>query len=998
MRVRTAMLMLLALVLALPTAAQEQRGSIEGTVKDAQGGVLPGATVEARSAAGAVLIANTDNAGGYRIPGVPPGTYDVTAKLTGFSDAVVNRVEVALGQIKKVNLTLAPAGVTEQVQVRAESPLIAVTQSERNTHIRGEMIAKIPKGRDFSTVVIQAPGTNFETRSGGISIDGSSASENRYIIDGVEVTQVVNGTQGKNLITDFIEEVQVKSSGYPAEYGGSTGGVINVLTKSGTNQWRGDGGFYFTGDATETGRRPTLRLKLANSSESEHVTFSEDDWTSWEPGFTLGGPIVKDRLWFFTSYQPAVSNRSRTVTLRATGQPLTRETEDRVHNSSSNLSAQLTDKLRGRVAFNLSPSTSSGLLPALDGSSSPQTDFDVDTKRPNYTLTTTWDYVPTNRLYLSARAGYFFSDVKQEGIFQGPQFTFVRTNIGMTGVPADLQRTTGFQNELSNFETRKDEKTRLNAQIDSTYYGSFGGQHAIKGGVQLDQIGHNIDAGETGNRVLLFWGDPFRGRRGPFGYYRIRHGAVTTRGFTRFGDVKSNNVGLFIQDSWTINNRLTLNLGLRTENEHVPSFVTEATDAEGVLRQISSTAIKFNFKNKLAPRVGFAYDIKGDGRWKTYASWGVFYDIMKLVTPRESFGGAKWQEYWFTLDTPDWPNLVTAGCPPACPGSRILGPVDFRHPSNAPGDETIDPDLDPMKLQEFSGGLEHQFRDTIALSVRYVHKQIDKAIEDVGALDADQNEIYRIANPGFATAAVFFPADSNQQIAFPKAVRDYDGVEFAFTRILANNWALRASYLWSRLYGNYSGLSQSDENGRTDPNIGRNFDYPLMSFNERGESVLGVLATDRTHQFKTQFLYDFPFGTSVGVNQYVASGVPVTREAAFIQGNNFPVMYLGRNSDGRTPVFSQTDLYLQHEIRMGDRRVQLSVNVLNLFDQDTVTNKWRTQLAPLRALDVTEVDFYRGINAASLIAAQGIPNDPRFLLASEFQSPLVARFGVKFLF
>ena len=139
-------------------------------------------------------------------------------------------------------------------------------------------------------------------------------------------------------------------------------------------------------------------------------------------------------------------------------------------------------------------------------------------------------------------------------------------------------------------------------------------------------------------------------------------------------------------------------------------------------------------------------------------------------------------------------------------------------------------------------------------------------------------------------------------------MRDYDSVEFAFEKRMRNNWYFRPSYLWSRLYGNYSGLSQSDENGRTSPNVGRLWDYPLMMFQDGGDAALGPLATDRPHQFKTQFIYQFDLGTSIGVNQYVASGLPVSREIGIYPGNNLPVNYLGRGSDGRTPMFSQTDL------------------------------------------------------------------------------------------
>ena len=128
-----------------------------------------------------------------------------------------------------------------------------------------------------------------------------------------------------------------------------------------------------------------------------------------------------------------------------------------------------------------------------------------------------------------------------------------------------------------------------------------------------------------------------------------------------------------------------------------------------------------------------------------------------------------------------------------------------------------------------------------------------------------------------------------------------------------------------------------------------------MSFDGNGEPVFGRLATDRPHQFKLQGIYSFNFGTTVGANYYLASGTPVSREARFLPPSNYPVIYAGRLSDGRTPVFSQTDLYLQHELKLGgEKRIILSLNVLNLFDQKTATFKFQSQLASGQGIDVTE--------------------------------------------
>ena len=261
----------------------------------------------------------------------------------------------------------------------------------------------------------------------------------------------------------------------------------------------------------------------------------------------------------------------------------------------------------------------------------------------------------------------------------------------------------------------------------------------------------------------------------------------------------------------------------------------------------------------------------------------------------------------------------------------------------------------------------------MAVGVRYVHKTVVKAIEDIGVLDADQNEIYIIANPGFGLAKNVYDIKGNiYDIAYPKAKRDYDSVEFSFDKRFANNWSLRTSYMWSRLYGNYSGLSQSDENGRTSPNVGRAFDYPLMMFNGTGNAEFGLLATDRPHQFKVQGIYAFTFGTSIGANLYMASGIPVTREIAVIPPNNFPVQWLGRASDGRMPIYSQVDWYIQHEFKLGGaKRMQVSLNVLNLLNQDTAVNR-NVTYQDVNGITFDEKAFYAGqVNFEQVVASRG---------------------------
>ena len=992
MRIRQFVMLLMVLALALPAVAQEQRGAIEGVVKDASGGVLPGVTVEARSAAGVAVNSVTDAKGLFRFPAVAPGKYVVTATLTGFKPARVENLEVLLGQIKTLDFALSIGGVTEEVQVTAEAPLVDTRQSARATSITADQLDMLPKGRDFMSVVTQAPGANNEAKSNGVMIDGATTAENRYIVDGAETSNIVTGGSGKALIADFIAEVQVKSSGYTAEYGGATGGVINVVTKSGTNMWHGNVLFQWEGSQLQGGRAPTLRLKPTNSNEAEYITYPKDSYSRTEPGFSLGGPLLRDNAWFFAAYQPTIRGYERTVTA-TDGSTVTEDQGAPQQYLTANTTAQIGSKLHTRVAYNNSWSKTDGGLPALDGSDPLGISYDYGNTYPNWSLSAQADWIAKQNFFVSARVGYYSADQHSFGIPTTPRYLAVYGNTNMSGIPEDMKMTTNQSSIPTNNATNWDKQERLSFQLDGTWYGNLAGQHTIKGGFQLDGLANSVDSGEQGNLVRLYWDKSYSGQRGPYGYYRVRsNGQEAKRGFITTGSVSTNNVGLFIQDAWQVGSRLTVNLGLRTENESVPPY----TDAAGT----PDSAIEFSFADKLAPRLGFAYDVKGDGKWKAYGSWGIFYDIFKLNLARGSFGGEKWLEYWYTLDTPNYKTLVdSAACPPNCPGTLLRGPYDYRAVSL--GSDAIDPDLKPMKSMETSFGLEHQLSAVTAVSARYVHKQLLRAVDDTGSFTAD-GEVYVIANPGFGLTQTACGADlgCSTPVALPKAKRNYDAIEFAFQKNMSQNWYFRGSYQWSRLYGNYSGLDQTDENGRNSPNTGRLYDYPIMSFDQGGYEIEGTLATDRPHQFKAQFIYNLPFGSTIGVNEYIANGVPKTREFAVLNPSAYPIFYKGRGADGRMPVYSQTDLYVQHEFKLsGAKRIQISLNVLNLFNQGTATNYFQTENISGEALSFDEADFYaHKLDFQQLKAEQKLGTDPRFLLDNGYQTPIQARIGFKLLF
>ena len=997
------------LALSLPAFAQEQTGSIAGLVKDTSGAMLPGVTVEAKSLSTGAVAATTvsDASGAFRFVGLRPGKYEVTAKLQGFTPAKMENIDLRLGQILTVDLALAVGGVAETVSVTAESPIIDTKQTSRQANIRDEQIALLPHGRDFTSLVTQAPGANMESKLGGLSIDGASGSENRFIIDGAETTDMVHGLSGTNLIVDFVDEVQVKSSGYTAEYGGAMGGVISAITKSGSNDFHGTALMNFEGDALSgntvwNNSVPpadglALRASLTDSDKAEYVRYPSDSRTRVEPGFALGGPIMKDKMWFFGAYQPAITNLDRHVDASTANNPAatTSDTSNKqtVQYLTANQTSQISNNIRTRVAFNNSWSKTEGLLASLNGLDVAGTNYTKGTTFPNWVLSGDMNWVLSPKIVLGVRGGYRSADTHDFNVPNQPRTLWTTTNnINFLDVPANLQHGTNFTDILSNTAVINDTLTRAYFHADGTSYFHAGGEHQVKFGMQFDRLGENIASGELRPRVTVRWGTALPGfAPGKYGYYSVRsQTADPNAGFLTQGDIHTNNVGLFIQDSWTINNKLTINAGLRTEREEVPSYTT-GLDANGV--DIPEFAIKFGFQDKLAPRIGAAYDLAGDGKWKAFASWGIFYDIFKLELPQGSFGGQKWIEYYYSLDQADWTSLVPSGCPPACPGTFYKS-TNFRLPSL--GADSLEPNLKPMKSEEFTAGIDHELSPTVAVSVHYVHKQLDRAVEDTGFLTPAGDEGYVIANPSEGLTSLAF---TNPNIPMPKPQRQYDSVEFLLDKRFANNWSLRASYLWSRLHGNYSGLSQSDENGRADPNVGRSYDFPAMMFTGTGDPSYGPLATDRPNQLKAQAIYQFSFGTAVGFNEYISSGLPVTRELGILPTSNYPNQYLGRGSDGRTETFSQSDLFIQHGFKIGgSRRLELNFTVFNLFNEEAGVSKYSTY-QKTDGITFDQADFYNHkLNFDQLIVAQGVAQDPRFLQYNAWQLPINARFGVKFVF
>ena len=764
---------------------------------------------------------------------------------------------IVVGHLPTLDIPLAFGGTDTVVEVTGAAPMIDSTTNTTQSNITEDVIQDVPHGRSFQSVIQFAPSARNEPLEGstttngsggnapgsttngsdhGFSVAGGSDAENSYLVEGQETANLIGGYSHTNVPFDFIQEVQIKTSGIEAEHGGALGGVVNVIMKKGTNAYHGSLFAQFENDAMDGSPNAYSRYD-PNSQVTGPFTgpteFGYRDATSQQyqpvrpktsdvfPGFTFGGPILKDRIFGFVAFNPEWNDQERFVNYGpANGGVIPFSRNQQTYYTTARVDASVSQKIRvfGSWLYQYQRETGAG-LPFSDsttglynistgcfgaagncdgsGGTNPSVyAHSIGYTAPNVTTNVGADITITPHIVATTRFGYYFENYHDFGYpTNNTLFNWQLTGTGAlandgTPLPASLQQTQGlYTDAFSGTYTRQNANKALQYDADLAWFkGGWHGTHNFKFGYQLNRLQ---------NKILQSYNEPyvqlFPGQAGtysplsttgqtncthatyqfPDGSCAGNYGYLDVYDFGTGGDVTSFNHGLFAQDSWTIGRGVTVNAGVRFDKEYLP-----ASSEAG----LSTNPINFGWGDKVAPRIGAAWDVFQNGKMKIFGSYGKFFDIMKLNVAISSYGGQYSNQCIYTLDTSNLssiaPALNSAGR--YCVGDVSTGanwaggntPAGLTFIENinnrlfpttcstcSATSTGVTPGLKPYSQHESVFGIDYQLAKNLAFEARWDRRRLDHVIEDSSIFattgPAAGSETFVIGNPGQGTERTF---------------------------------------------------------------------------------------------------------------------------------------------------------------------------------------------------------------------------------------------------
>jgi outer membrane receptor protein involved in Fe transport len=860
---------------------------MRGTIVDASGAVLPGATVTVKSEAliGGTRTATTNEIGAFRFPSLPVGDYDVEVTMPGFLTYRLEDVPVGLESTATVNATLQVGQLAETVGVSGQSPVVDVTRAGMANSITSQLLEEIPTRRNMYDMMHAMPGmspTFGDGQSDRVSAFGSNQQSNSWNVDGVNATAPETGSSWWTVNQDVIEEIQVIGVGAPAEFGNHTGAVLNVVTKRGGNTFRGQASYYFTSDDLTD-----VNVRLPESD----FTFHRELYRNFTS--QLGGPIKKDSTWFFGSFE-----YYRSASTEPGNDPSTAPT-----NYSDKYDLKITNRT-GKFTFDGFVHHDDWGNP--DGPSPFYTQSALSGERGRNPA---WggglEWIASDRLFMEFKyAGWWSDDIhdSQTGSFDEPFIDYTPPGGGPTTYSG------GAYNPWDYVTSRNQ------AKVKATYYAQnfLKSEHEFKMGVQYSYgtAKTNTGIGSNGSYMYNYGGYLYRAVSDPYQYGGISH-----------------DTGVFLDDRVTIGDRLTLNLGVRFDYSKggVPDYkrLTIGTPSISVAGNYAETdeivpgADVVNWK-LVSPRLGMAFQPFGDTRSVIRASFGVYYDQNVI---------GNWD-----VPPPGKPTFQLFFCESSTVCDELITEVTSE-------DVAIHPDLKPPRTLQYAAGFEQQLGPDISVGTQYIYKTTKNLVgweiiggewEPVAFTDPFTGREFTL----LSQLDVPLTRKGNDPGDFPgsenlRYFQKYHGLAFTFAKRYANNWGLNASYTWSRSEGLIPRmLSQAQFNPFYGSREGAD---PNNFLNAEGR-----LQADRPHMFRLQGVTRLPWDFQLSTNLDFSTGKAHNRQIRvgnLGQGTVSVIMEPG--GAYRFSSVRNVDVLIGKRIRLaGSAALRLEGWILNLLNDD----------------------------------------------------------------
>jgi hypothetical protein len=913
---------LLALLLSFSAAAWAQTsGSVRGEINDPDGKPLPGVTVTISGPAliGGPRTAFTNELGVFRFPSLPVGTYSLDATMEGFQKVHVDRVDVKLDSTASVPFTMQLSQMTETVTTIGETPLIDVTDSGKPSSYKGAMLDEVPTQSSITDLMQVSPGITASTgdSSGDRTIAlGSNMQSNAWHVDGVDTSAPETGSVWFLPNNDMVEEIQVIGVGAPAEYGNHTGAVFNVVTKKGGNDFHGSSDFLYQSDGL-TGEN----VVLDDVGPGALPAFKRDKFHNIYG--QLGGPILKDKLWFIGSIQ---NYRNASAPPGASDNFFPEVVSDKYDIKLTSAIAK-NHEIGGFFHWEkwVSPNDSSPFV-------TPSATAQEGGNNPAYGVSWTATLSP-NLLMEANYSGWWSDDLYQSqlGLVADPFFDFSPPGGGPTTYSGGIYYPYDYRTS----------RNQVNGK--ATYYAEnfLKSQHEFKFGVQFS-------TGEAFTKAVSYGANGFYAYH--YNYYGTDYFYRVYQNPFQYG-AENKEIGVFLDDSITVGDRLTINAGIRFDHSgaNIPDYKRLAIGTPSISPNIGNfvetgetvPGVDVIDWNVVSPRLGFVFQPQADGKSKISGSFGVYYD--HDVT-------GNWD-----YPPPGVPPVVGKIC-----NNTVLSECQdasqFSDNFTIPLDDVVvNKGIKAPRTLQYSVGFDKQIGKDMAAGVQYVYKDTKDLVG--WHLEGGNYTTSIFTDPFTGTQYTVFniiegqgpkigkgndPGDIPGQPGL-KYFQKYHGVLLTFEKRFSNKFGMNANYTWSKSTGLIPRfITQTQFNPFYG---GRDGSDPNQYYNAEGR-----LQGDRPNMFRIQgVFFNLPGGMHASVAADFEDGRLLNREIRIPTDQGRVTVIMEREFQ-RLGSIQAVDVTVGKLFHLGsDVQFRVEGTVFNLFNADNALS-----VADLRLSDPTE--------------------------------------------